>query len=158
MVAAANTEVHVTWVARCGCLYCKWQTPCTIKGLAIWNCFLCTTTANRSWILCQFTNNHFVFYQSPDTHIHINFVWNVAHVSFWLFGLWFLRGNSAKAKVHLSIKFAPREITHHTVYSYCCLQLEWPLICHVKVCAWYVDMDVINDLNYCVCWSSNIYL
>ena len=69
-IAAAMSEVTVTRVVRSGDLYCKWQTPCAIKDLATQDCYLCTTTANRSGILCRFINKHFIYYQSPYTHVH----------------------------------------------------------------------------------------
>ena len=30
---------------------------------------MCTATANRLWMLCQFTNKHLIYYQCPDSHV-----------------------------------------------------------------------------------------
>ena len=77
---------------------------------------MCTVaTANGSWILCQVTNKHLAYYRHPCRRscTRVNFVWNLTHMSFWLFGSQISKLGKflLKLRTDHSEKFASREIS-----------------------------------------------
>ena len=152
-ITAANTEV--TWVGQVRTLIMQAiNAQHNIEFGHTRLFFKLSYTANRLWMLAMsLKTKHLV--ESRCSCTYINFVYNVTHMSFWLFGSWISKLGKflLKLKAHHLGKFPPRE--NNPLYGIWYMQHEDSIIINMQDVVITICMD--TGTLYCKISSTYIY-